>query len=264
MLRKNYVSLLAILGVAIVVVLIAPMVAQTMGLAMGIASVTPVFAETTSANSNVPVGHFYRGEGSDRENGANMRPAVFGTVSAVNGNMITVTSKLRFRRSGNNATTTAATTATYTVDASKATVTKNGASSSVANITVGDMIMVQGTVSGTNVTATAIRDNVVQRDFQRTQPNPIIQGNGQPIVSGSVTAINGNTITITNKSNVTYTIDASGATVQSGNSTSTLSSIVTGDNVIVQGAVNGTSVTASSIIVQGKPANTASEDSSRP
>src|SRR5581483_12201451 len=44
--------------------------------------------------------------------------------------------------------------ASYTVDASKATVTNNGAAATLADIKVGDKIFVQGTVSGTSVSAT--------------------------------------------------------------------------------------------------------------
>jgi hypothetical protein len=251
MLSKNYVTLFAILGVAVVIVLIAPMVAQTMGLAMGIASVTPVLAQTVNTNGNTPAGDFHRG-GIGWGSKNRIQSGVFGTVSAISGNVITVTSKFKPKRNG-TATTTA-----YTVEAGNATVTKNGSSSSVSNIAVGDMIMVQGTVSGNQVIAKTIRDNTPgqQKGFGvKGSMSPLIKGNGQPIVSGSVTAISGTTVTITNKSNVTYTIDASNATIQNGNTTSTLSSVVTGDNVIVQGTVNGTSVTASSIIVQGMSAN---------
>ena len=259
MLSKNYVTLFAILGVAIVVVLIAPMAAQTMGLAMGIASVTPVFAQTTNtANGNAPS---ERGEGFGWGSKNRIQPGVFGTVSAINGNIITVTSKFRSKRNS-TATTTA-----YTVDASNAAVTKNGTASSVSNIAVGDMVMVQGTVSGLNVTAKTIRDNTPgqRKEFDgKGLKNPLIQGNGQPIVSGNVTAISGTTVTITNKSNVTYTINASNAVIQNGNETSTVSGIVTGDNIIVQGAVNGTSITASSIIIQGGVANADSTSANHP
>jgi hypothetical protein len=48
--------------------------------------------------------------------------------------------------------------ATYTVDASSATVTKAGASASLGSIAVGDKIFVKGTVTGTNVVATSISD----------------------------------------------------------------------------------------------------------
>jgi hypothetical protein len=180
-------------------------------------------------------------------------PGVFGTVSVVNGNTITVTSK----GFGRNASTTPATT--YTVDATNATITKAGVASSITSIGVGDMVDVLGTVSGTEVTATAIHDGIMPgRGMQPKTPGqggggPVIQGNGQPVIGGSITAVSGSTLTVTNKSNVTYTVDATNATVTKGHATSTVSSIVVGDNVIVQGAVNGNAVTASSVIDQANP-----------
>lgn len=178
-------------------------------------------------------------------------PGIFGTVSAISGNTLTVTSK----GFGQNATP-----ATYSVDASNATVTKNGSSSSISSIAIGDTIMAQGTVSGTNVVATSIRDGVMNRTngakgmngatksgFQ----NSIIKGNGQPVVGGTVASISGTSLTITNASNVTYTVDASSATVEKNNATSTVGSISVNDRVVVQGAVSGNSITASSILDQG-------------
>jgi hypothetical protein len=44
------------------------------------------------------------------------------------------------------------------VNASGATVTKNGVAGSFSSIAVGDMIAVQGTINGTSVTATKITD----------------------------------------------------------------------------------------------------------
>lgn len=46
--------------------------------------------------------------------------------------------------------------ASYTIDASKATVTNNGAAGTLADVKVGEKIFVQGTTSGTNVAATSI------------------------------------------------------------------------------------------------------------
>jgi hypothetical protein len=46
--------------------------------------------------------------------------------------------------------------ASYTIDASKATVTNNGAAGTLADVKVGEKIFVQGTTSGTNVVATSI------------------------------------------------------------------------------------------------------------
>ncbi len=71
-------------------------------------------------------------------------PGVVGTVSAVSGNTITLT----------NADGT-----TYTVEASSAKVSKVS-TISVSDIAVGDKIGVEGTVSGTSVTATGIMDGM--------------------------------------------------------------------------------------------------------
>jgi hypothetical protein len=46
--------------------------------------------------------------------------------------------------------------ASYTIDATSATVTNNGAAATIADIKVGDKIFVQGTTSGNDVTATSI------------------------------------------------------------------------------------------------------------
>lgn len=181
------------------------------------------------------------------------KPGVFGSVTAINGSTLTIDSK----GFGKSATET-----TYSVDASNATVTKAGSASTLGSVSVGDMVMVQGTVNGTSVTATAVRDGMMpgmQGHMGHGTSTPMggfPQGNGQPVVGGSVTAINGSTLTITNKSNVTYSIDATSATVTKAGATSTLSSVAVGDNVLVQGAVNGNAVTASSIIDQGSSAKT--------
>jgi hypothetical protein len=219
-------------------------------------------------------GHFGMGAGGMR---GGMAPGVFGTVSAVNGTTLTVTATNfaggGFRHGSSTPTTSGATasTTTYTVDASSATVTKNGASSTISSVAVGDKVMVRGTVSGDSVAATAIMDGVPaggmgpggmrggQWMSSSTRPTstramaPAFQGNGEPVVGGTVTAINGSSLTVTNTSNVTYTIDGSSATVLKGNVTSSLSAVSVNDNVLVQGSVSGTSVTATTIIDQGVP-----------
>jgi preprotein translocase subunit YajC len=75
------------------------------------------------------------------------------------------------------------------------------------------------------------------------------------VVAGTVASISGNSISINTSSNTSYTIDASSAAIVKNNASSTVSSIAVGDYVVVQGAVNGTSVTASSVIDQ--PASSA-------
>ena len=195
-----------------------------------------------------------------------MPSGIFGTVASVDGNILTVTQKMR-----PNAATTPE---TFTVDATNARIVKNGATSTVSSIATGDVVMAQGTVNGMNVAATMIRDGMIGMTGQRGMPTSSprgmfgnagkgfgrptstsstspIQGNGEPVVAGSITVINGSTVTVTNASNVTYTIDASNATIIKSGTTSTIASVAVGDNVIAQGTVNGTSVIATSIIDQG-------------
>lgn len=227
----------------------------TLGVMATLALAAPALAATaTPGNSGWGQGGW---QGSTMHVGTRA-PGVFGTVASISGTTLTVTSKMPQRPGGTTGTATVTPT-TYTVDASNATVTKNNAASTLSAVSVGDMVMVQGTVSGTNVTATTIHDGLVpmragMHPGQKpggAQPNSIIQGNGEPVVGGSITAINGSVLTITNKSNVTYSVDATNATIEKGNATSTLSSVTVGDNVLVQGTVNGSSITASSVIDQG-------------
>lgn len=201
-----------------------------------------------------------------------MPPGIFGTVDTISGDTLQITSKIMRP----NASSTPATV--YTIDATNATIMKNGATSTIASVNVGDMVIVQGKVTGTNVAATVIRDGVngmmgrpgmypsstrgmlgngngaFGRKPTSTRPTsstPLFQGNGEPVIAGSITAVNSSTLTITNASNVTYTVDVSSATIVKSGTTLTIAGLAVGDNVVVQGAVNGTSVTASSVIDQG-------------
>lgn len=216
-------------------------------MAAGLIVAAPAFAQTKQGQGGAPGGWVGSGHMIQRP------PMVFGSVTAVGGDTITLAS----RGFGRSAATT-----TYTIDATNATVTKDGSASSAGAIAVGDTLMVQGTVSGNSVTATKINDGMPKGMpgmpgmrggmASSTRPQvPSIQGNGEPVIGGSITAISGDTLTITNKSNVAYTVDATSATVVKGNATSSLSAIAVGDNVLVQGSVSGNAVTASSIIDQG-------------
>ncbi len=91
----------------------------------------------------------------------------------------------------------------------------------------------------------------------RVRLSALIKGNGEPIVGGTVSAVSGSTLTVTTKSSIAYTVDAASATVIKDHATSTLASVAQGDAVVVQGTVNGTAITASSIIDQAAtPAGT--------
>ncbi len=167
-------------------------------------------------------------------------PAAAGAVTAVNGNTITMTDKK--------------TGTTYTVDATNATIEKFTAPSTsgqtnqprptpttipVSSIAVGDNIMVQGTVSGTTITATKITDGMFMGGH--------FGGRGMQGAMGTVSAINGKTITLTGKNGTTYTVNASGANVEKVSSSS-VSNIQVGDSLNVQGTTSGTTVTAKNIV----------------
>ncbi len=232
------------------------------GFIASLTAVIPVFAAMQTGQN------WEGGRSGGTHNG--MMPGIAGNVTAISGTTLTVTRKTR-----PNATSTAATV--YTVDASNARVVKDGATSTVASIATGDMVMVQGTVTGTDVAATVIRDGIsgkngtagndsktLHRNTTSTPPVALIQGNGEPIVAGSITTISGTTVTIVNDSNVTYTIDASNAKIIKNGTSTGISGIATGDNIIVQGTVNGTSVVASSLMDQGTRSGTHAATSTSP
>ncbi|MDE2030838.1 MAG: hypothetical protein KGI58_01080 [Patescibacteria group bacterium] len=216
------------------------------------ATVVPVFAESNNDQSTQLNNWGNRGF-MGFMHGHREGPAVIGTVSAINGNTITVNGKQGF---GTNAVAS-----TFTVDATNARITKGNVVGTISSIIVGDTIVVHGTISGTNVTATNIHDGIVVRndnDAANTikQGIPAIMGNGEPVVAGNVSAISGSTITITNKSNVSYTVDATNAKITQGPNIILISNIAVGDTLIVQGTVNGNSIVATSVVDQNRPVNT--------
>ena len=178
-----------------------------------------------------------------------MRLSVGGTVTSIKGTTLTVTAhKMGWGRYDNELKAPAITSTpiTYTVDASTATVVKSGVTSTFTNIAVGDTVKIQGTITGTNIVATVIHANVARpAKTPKPVPSPLILGNGQPVIAGTITGISGTILTVTNKSNIVYTVDVSAAKIQNN----TLSDMTIGDSVVIQGAINGTSVTAYSIII---------------
>ncbi|HQT82724.1 MAG: hypothetical protein B7W98_00575 [Parcubacteria group bacterium 20-58-5] len=217
------------------------------------------FALTGTAFAAGPTPGAWAGRG-----GAGMaRPAVVGTVATAPDarGTFTVTAKAWKRKDTTDANTAPSTT--YTVTATSATIVlKDGSASTVSAIAVGDRVMVRGTVTDTTVTAATINDGAAfGRPGQRPESvaTPAITGNGEPIIGGNVAAVSGDSITVTNQSNLTYTVDVTNATVtKPGVTSATTANIAVGDRVVVQGTVNGTSVTASSVIDQGTPPSTAS------
>ena len=197
------------------------------------------------------------GEKNDKtrnwQNAGLARPAVFGIVSAINGNTLTIAS--RQKENENNSSSVS-----FSVDATNAKILKNSTAGTLTSIAVGDNVAVFGTVSGTNIVATEIHDGIMRgtgtaNRSERTQ-NPPMTGNGQPVVVGTVSSLSGSTISITNKSGVSYSVDATNAKITQGPNTISYSNIVVGDMLVVQGTVNGNSIVASSIMDRTVQANT--------
>lgn len=203
---------------------------------LGGAFVTPVYAATTEQNT--------WGAGQPGAHMGKRTPTVRGSVTAITGATLTVADS----RTGT----------VYTVDATTATVVKGYVASTLSAITVGDNVVVEGTVNGTSITATKILDNKMQRRGDRegmmtkaSSTRSGVQGSGEPVVMGKVTTLSGSLITITNNGKVTYTIDATNAKiVKAGVSGATIANIAVGDVVTAQGLTNGASVVATSVLDQ--------------
>ncbi len=183
-----------------------------------LAVVAPAFAEGLDVKADVNVGVQGQGWGvgqmnkmGDEKGIGMMKPIVVGKVTAISGNTLTVSGRLGM---GMNTSVTI-----FTVDATNAKILKDKATTTISSIVVGDTIAVQGTVTGSSVVATNIRevgerdgDKGDKKDDKRPLP-PQILGNGQPVIAGSVTAVSGSTLTLTNKSNVQYTVNAASAKI---------------------------------------------------
>lgn len=208
-----------------------------------------IMAEGTISGTSVAASKINSGDmgrGSQDEKGR----GIMETVSSISGNTIIVAGKTGGPGAKNNTETV------YTVDAGNAAVKKDGADSAVSSIAVGDTLMIRGTIDGTNIAATSIDDGMPGKGQGSPQNqgarDPIVEGDGQPMIAGTVISVSGSTFTVTNKGNNTYEIDASGATIKKdGVENATVSNIAAGDQIVAQGAVNGTSMTASSVIDQG-------------
>lgn len=241
------------------------------GTATGMAMIVPTFAQTP-APTNTNQGHMMRqnhqqndatGKTDNRGSFGNnsqmmIRPTVIGTVTSISGNTITLSGH-QTKDKGDPSLPAS----TFTVDATKATIYKNRATTTLSSIISGDTLNVEGALTGTTIVATTIHNSAMMGGNRggrqggmmgnnlATQAMVQLQGNGLPIVAGTISAINGNTITLTNKSNVTYTVDVTSAKIMVKNAVATVSSIAIGDTVIVQGTVQGNAITASTLIDEG-------------
>ena len=211
---KKFVVLASVLGLA----------AGTAGtIALQTHAATTTTTNTTTGQTTAPAG---------RRGMWGTPPAAAGKVTAVDvtANTITVSDT----KSGTS----------FMVNASGATIQKFTPPSApqtiaIGQIQIGDNVMVQGTVSGTTITATKITDGMMMAGFRG--------GPGMRGAAGTVASINGNTITLTGKNGTTYTVNASGSNVEKV-SPSSVSNIAVGDTLQVSGTTSGGTITAKNII----------------
>jgi len=164
--------------------------------------------------------------------GAMKGTGLVGTITSINGTTLTVTNKAG---------------TVYTVNATSGTVKKDGVTSTLSALAVGNTVYIRGTTTGTNVVATSVSTG--------TMPNKGMEGGdwkGKG-VAGTVTAVSGTNITLKDKANTVYTVDATNAKVMKNGATGTVSSVAVGDTIFVGGTVTGTSVVATTVM-DGIPA----------
>ncbi len=169
------------------------------------------------------------------------KPAVMGTLASVSGTTLAVT--------GKDGTS-------YSVNAASATVMKGLGAGSVAStvsaIPTGDTLIVMGTVSGTNVTASRI---VFGLGGAMMKGGPGIETEGEHAagrpVLGTVASVSGNSVTLTGKDGKTYAADVSAAIIVRGGekeTAMTAADIKAGDTLLVFGTLSDSAIAATKII----------------
>jgi hypothetical protein len=191
-----------------------------------------------------------------------VRDHLGGTVTAVNGNTITVEVAGRGGKAGGpgprgnngnnaapsatpgatpsagNSTTSApvTTTKTITVD-SNTTYTKGGQSSSLSGIAAGDRIEATGALSSDGNSLTALQVNIELPHYQ-----------------GQVTSVNGSTIVISDRG-TSRTIEVTADTkYQNGPDAAALSDVKTGENISAEGSIDSSGKMTATLVQVGHPA----------
>lgn len=160
-------------------------------------------------------------------------PAVVGTVTAKTDTTLTI-------KAGNSGTI-------YVVDASNAKVRRGNDDISFSSISVNDAVVIQGAISGNTIVATSI---VTAKAGTVTKPMP----NDMSGIIGTITATSDTSITIVGKNGTTYTVMTADASIwKDKNSKGGMDDLDVGDSVIIQGKVNGTSVTATNVVEVNLP-----------
>jgi hypothetical protein len=133
-------------------------------------------------------------------------------------------------------------------------VQRNDAAVDLSAIKVGDLVAIQGAVSGNSVVATNIIAVTPRENWQ-----PLVRSISGAI--GRVTAITDTSITVKSKDGTVYTVNTANAKIwKNKNNAASLSDIKVGDSVIVQGAVNGSTITAVNIVDINLPGEPKADD----
>lgn len=229
---------------AVPVVALAIIVATAAFSTQAFAADAATAATSTSAGTSAAAGHGRFRGGLGGPHGNAHRPIVMGTISAISGSSITVAG--RAGKDGAAATS-------HVVDASAAKIMKDkGVAATLADLKVGDMIAVEGTTSGTSVTATTIFSGTPFAGKLAGGAMGRGKGRGMPAVSGTVSSVSGTSITLAAKNGTAYTVDASAAKIMKGKGTAaTAADVQAGDAIAVFGTSTGTSISAT-MIFDGK------------
>jgi hypothetical protein len=175
----------------------------------------------------------------DRDNGQDRRNddyrndvehrATVGTIIAINGSTLTVKSMQG---------------TVYTVNTTNAQISRNGGTIAATNLAVNDMVIIKGSINGNTVTATS----VISGNWKDKFPSGDDWKNLKPGIMGTVTAVSGSTLSVRAVNGTTYSVETANAKFQKEKNTAiTISNIAVGDSVIIQGTVNGTTVTATNV-----------------
>lgn len=176
-------------------------------------------------------------------------PTAFGKITAINGTSITIVGKSN---------------TTYTVDAANAKILKGkNKAAALSDLAVNNMIVVEGTLNGTTITATSIRVGG-PRGVEGGKPS-IMAPKG---VMGTVSTVTGTNFTVASHAFLPHmkgstttvaTIPTTLVNVVTGSNTvfmkdgvtSSITAVVSGARVIVEGTKDaaGTTVTATKVIV---------------
>ncbi len=166
---------------------------------------------------------------------------IAGKVTAINGTMITIVSPKD--------------SVSYSIDASTAAIAaglgNNAKARTIADVVVGQTIVVTGSQNGTAVTATRI---AVGGTAEAKTKAKEMREEMKDATHGLVTAVSGTTLTMQEREGKTYTVNATTATVvkkgeKDTETTASLADVSVGTMIAVDGTVTDTTIAATKIMI---------------